>query len=261
MQLRVGVALVVVACAGLARAEPDAFVAPSLIERVAAPYPAEALRAGLSGTVVLELDVDDKGAVGNVSVKTPAGHGFDEAATAAVQKFRFAPATSGGAPVAAHVTYAYTFKLRTQVAPKAAAKATLRGGVFLKGTRAPLADGSVIAVAGLVQERTTVDGKGQFTLTLGPGKWHVIVSGQKARRFETDETLAADQVVNVRYWIEPSQYNRYESTVRADPNREEISRQTLTTEELMKMPGTMGDRCAPSRTCPAWRARRSTRGC
>ena len=45
----------------------------------------------------------------------------------------------------------------------------------------------------------------------------------------------------MHYWIEPSQYARYESTVRADLNREEISRQTLTTEELVKMPGTMGD--------------------
>ena len=117
MHVRVGVALVVVAWAGLARAEPDAFVAPSLTERVEAPYPAEALRAGLSGTAVLEFDVDDKGAVGNVSVKTPAGHGFDEAATAAVRKFRFAPATSGGVPVAAHVIYAYTFVLRTQGVP------------------------------------------------------------------------------------------------------------------------------------------------
>jgi outer membrane receptor protein involved in Fe transport len=125
--------------------------------------------------------------------------------------------------------------------PAPTAKATLRGGAYLKGTRAPLADGTVIVIHGLLQERATVGADGQFTLALGPGKWHVVVSGPKARRFETEETLAAGQTLSVRYWVEPSQYGRYESTVRADPNREEISRQTLTTEELVKMPGTMGD--------------------
>src|SRR5207253_107198 len=63
----------------------------------------------------------------------------------------------------------------------------------------------------------------------------------KAKRFEADETIHERQVVTVKYWVEPSQYARYESTVRADVNREEISRQTLSTEELAKMPGTMGD--------------------
>src|SRR6185437_10947346 len=96
-------------------------------------------------------------------------------------------------------------------------------------------------VAGLLQERATVDAHGRFELTLSPGQWHVVVNAPNARRIEVDETLAANQALTVTYWIEPSQYSRYETTVRADPNREEISRQTLTTEELTKMPGTMGD--------------------
>src|SRR5262245_52326504 len=64
---------------------PDAprFTPPVLVNRVAAEYPREALAADLEGTVVLEFTVDDKGAVGDVVVKTPAGHGFDEAAVAA----------------------------------------------------------------------------------------------------------------------------------------------------------------------------------
>jgi hypothetical protein len=120
-------------------------------------------------------------------------------------------------------------------------KSTLRGGVFVKGTRAPLADAIVIAVAGELQERATVDAGGHFELTLAPGNWHLVINAPKVRRFEIDETLAPSQLLTVTYWIDPSQSTRYESTVRADLNREEISRQTLTTEELVKMPGTMGD--------------------
>src|SRR4051812_47635856 len=75
------------------------FVAPALREGVAAEYPKEAREADLEGTVILEFPVDDKGAVGEIVVKTPAGHGFDEAAVAAVRRFVFAPALADGTPV------------------------------------------------------------------------------------------------------------------------------------------------------------------
>ena len=130
---------------------------------------------------------------------------------------------------------------RAQPRTPPVSKSTLRGGVFVKGTRAPLADGIVIAVAGELQERATIDAGGHFELTLAPGTWHLVINAPKALRFEVDETLAPSQLLTVTYWIDPSQSTRYESTVRADLNREEISRQTLTTEELVKMPGTMGD--------------------
>src|SRR5688572_6263068 len=56
------------------------FTPPALKTRVSAEYPKEALDAGIEGTVILEFTVDEKGEVGEVQVKTPAGHGFDEAA-------------------------------------------------------------------------------------------------------------------------------------------------------------------------------------
>src|SRR4030095_1799504 len=101
----------------------------------------------LSGTVVLEFDVDEKGRVGNVTVKQPAGHGFDEAAAAAVRQFQFAPAMNDRTPGPARVTYAYKFVLRHVAVPRKLPPDTvwLQGGVFLRGTRAPLAGGRVIA--------------------------------------------------------------------------------------------------------------------
>ncbi|MFI5289874.1 MAG: TonB-dependent receptor domain-containing protein, partial [Polyangia bacterium] len=222
------------------------------MKRSSAAYPKEALAKGLSGTVVLEFDVDEKGAVANVTVKTGAGHGFDEAAKAAVAQFVFQPARHDGAPVPSHVTYAYKFVLKTAPAPakkKRDETVRLKGGVYLRGTRAPVAGGKVIAVPKETPAKgeptsysSRIDDAGQFALKgLPPGRYHIVVNGPKADRFETDETLGKDQVVTVHYFIRPSQYTRYESTVHGDLNREEISRQTLTTEELVKMPGTMGD--------------------
>src|SRR6185369_6878772 len=95
-----------------------------------AEYPKEALDAGLEGTVILEFTVDEKGEVGEVLVKTPAGHGFDEAAVAAVKQFRFTPAENDGSPVPARVTYAYKFVLKrvTRTVPASEARARTDAG-------------------------------------------------------------------------------------------------------------------------------------
>jgi TonB family protein len=139
--------------------EQPVFTPPKLVQRVSAPYPPEALALGVSGTVVLEFDVDEKGAVRDVKVKQGAGHGFDEAATQAVQQFRFTPGKSGETPVTAHVTYAYKFVLKTVSKPKPVAKTEevvrLKGQVQLRGTRTALAGGKVIAVAKEVGPRSS----------------------------------------------------------------------------------------------------------
>jgi TonB family protein len=247
------VALTALAAAPLCADEPR-LTPPSLKQRVAAPYPPEALAAGLSGTVVLELDVDENGKVGNVTITQEAGHGFDEAALAAVKQFEFTPALEGGRPIPSRVTYAYKFLLeQKRVAPSPSPapdqRVRLKGGVYLKGTRAPVAGGKLIAVAlnasktGGATFEATLDDRGAFALRgLPPGKYKIVVVAPAARRFEHDETLGEKEALTVHYFIEPSQYTpRYESTVRADPNREEISRVQLTTEELLKIPGTGGD--------------------
>jgi TonB family protein len=233
-------------------APPSAFIPPQLVERALAPYPAQALAEKRSGTVVLEFDVDEQGAVSHVAVKTPAGHGFDEAALQAVRRFTWKPARHQGQPVAAHVTYAYRFVYReapvTRPAPPRSDVVRLRGGLYLRGTRAPVEghvivqpkDGAKRGLSELYEADSEPDG--HFAVRgLSPGRYHLVITGAKVKRFETDELIGAGEALTVNYFLEPSQYGRYESTVRADINREEIARQTLTTEELVKMPGTAGD--------------------
>ena len=136
----------------------------------------------------------------------------------------------------------------------ARASVRLRGTTLLRGTRAPLDHGTVIAIAedewkrsGLQAEHpltATTDERGVFELTgLRTGRWHLIVIAAQATRFETDETFAARELVTVKYYLEPIAYSQstFRSTVRADVNKEELSRVTLRTEELMKLPGSFGD--------------------
>jgi TonB family protein len=103
-----GAAAAVVAFASAAAAS-DAILPPVLRSRADAVYPPEALREHLAATVGLELVVTAEGTVADAHVTAPAGHGFDEAALAAVRRFAFEPARRNGAPIPSTVQLAYDF--------------------------------------------------------------------------------------------------------------------------------------------------------
>jgi TonB family protein len=238
---------------------------PRVLQRVDAVYPAEAQREGRSGTVLLDLELDAEGTITSIAVKESAGHGFDEAAIEALRRFRFAPATLDGKPVPARVTYSYKFVLKTVESSRPPVelpdlRVRLRGGIYLRGTRTPLSDATVTVIPEAIwkasrlpgparqeirpEDRVQVetDSAGAFEVSgISPGRHHLVVTAPNARRFEIEETIGDRDILTVNYYLEPNDYTRYESTVRADPNREEISRISLKTEELMKIPGSFGD--------------------
>src|ERR1035438_8677493 len=90
---------------------------PSLKDHPDAAYPPDALRDRLEGSVGLELTVDANGAVVDARVTQPAGHGFDEAALAAVKQWTFEPAKNNGHPMRATVQLALPFQLPSPTAP------------------------------------------------------------------------------------------------------------------------------------------------
>ena len=92
-------------------ADRDAVSPPSLKAHPEAVYPPDALRDRIEGSVGLEVTIDESGAVVDARVTQPAGHGFDEAALAAVRQWTFEPAKSSGRPVRAIVELALPFVL------------------------------------------------------------------------------------------------------------------------------------------------------
>ena len=92
-------------------ADADAVTAPSLKSHGDPVYPPEALRDRIEGSVGLEITLDETGAVVDARVTEPAGHGFDEAAVAAVRQWTFEPARKNGAPARATVHLALPFQL------------------------------------------------------------------------------------------------------------------------------------------------------
>jgi protein TonB len=75
------------------------------------PYPDEARRANIEGTVRLRIVVDNEGRVVDVQVLNGPGYGLNEAAREALKKFKFRAAIKGGEAVSTTVVYNYTFQL------------------------------------------------------------------------------------------------------------------------------------------------------
>lgn len=87
---------------------------PKVLREVKPQYTADAMRAKVQGTVLLECVVNADGTVGSVEVVKSLDRtfGLDTEAVKAARQWRFAPGTRFGEPVAVLVTIELTFTLR-----------------------------------------------------------------------------------------------------------------------------------------------------
>lgn len=84
---------------------------PRVKKRVEPDYPKGAAALGLEATVIVEVVIDTTGIISKVTPLRPAGRGFDEAAIACVNKWRFHPAQKDGQPVAVVASIEVNFRL------------------------------------------------------------------------------------------------------------------------------------------------------
>jgi periplasmic protein TonB len=84
---------------------------PSLIFKVEPEYSEEARKAKFQGTVLLYVEVDEKGLPRNIRVIRPLGLGLDQKAIEAVEKWKFSPGKKDGKPVAVQAQIEVNFRL------------------------------------------------------------------------------------------------------------------------------------------------------
>ncbi|MFP2932886.1 TonB-dependent receptor domain-containing protein, partial [Pyxidicoccus sp. 3LG] len=116
----------------------------------------------------------------------------------------------------------------------------IQGEVRARGTRRPLADATLF-LDGSAEPSGTVDAEGRFTLEVTPGthKVEVRAPGHQPSTFE--EKVTEGQALEVVYRLQPGQVNPYETVVRDDRPRTEVTRISLHEQEIREVPGTMGD--------------------
>ena len=84
---------------------------PQLLQAPPPQYPRDALRAGISGEVVIRIDVDADGVPASLEIlRSSRNRSLDRAAMQAVRYWRFRPAMRDGVPVAATVQQTVTFQ-------------------------------------------------------------------------------------------------------------------------------------------------------
>lgn len=252
---------------------------PAVERFVEAIYPAAALRDRIAANVALELDISAEGTVDDITVvrsstiaevlsattaatlgvvrsSTIVDYGFVAAATTAVAQMTFSPAEAGGVPVPVRIGYTYNFALPPPPAPPVTTTATtapaapgivnFEGTLRERGTRSFVAGAVVTVFRGEGQEASgfeaVTDERGRFVFyDLKPGKWKLLAEAAGYYPLRTAETIVGGQVTEATYYIERGSYNPYEVIVEADRVKKEVNRRTLTSAEIVKVPGTLGD--------------------
>ena len=215
---------------------------PKLVEFVEAPYPESEKAAGKMASVVLQIAITDKGTVEDVAVITSAGLAFDQAAEAAVAKFKFEPAEVDGKPAPVKITYRYDFTFKEE--PKQPV-VNYDGVVMNRFTKKPI-EGAKITVEGVGEATTDADGHFEFKeVPLGPIKVQIDAPGLTV--VSTDEKLEPLQKLSVKYSLEPKEQaadgeeSDLEVVVVAPRIKKEITTTEIKAEEGRRIPGTGGD--------------------
>lgn len=109
-------ALGVIVLSGGARADltpPTVEMSHAQILRMEPPsYPAIALKAGIEGEVVVDVQVDTDGKTKNVRVVRSSSSSLEQAVIASVMEAEFVPATMPSGKVTSWVQIPFTFKKR-----------------------------------------------------------------------------------------------------------------------------------------------------
>ena len=231
--------------------KPVVVTPPKLKKFVEATYPTEAYTQGLSGTVELEVVIGIDGKVKRATVVQTAGHGFDEAAVAAVQQFEFEPATRGGQPMASKARYPYVFELKQEApaseapAPEVVKNGRFEGRVLAIESDEPLVNVEILLVPEGSDEakRATTYKDGRFLFPeLTPGTYMVRVQllGREPR--EQKEFIRSELATTVTYRLqEPPDPEAFGAVARIPPPPREVTRRTISKEQLTRIPGTRGD--------------------
>jgi len=217
---------------------------PKLVTFVNADLPeSERGRADRSPvTVVLRLDLSERGDVTAAEIATSAGAAFDASALGAARKLTFEPAEIDGKPSKIRILYRYTFTFPEE-APKTA---TFRGTVRSRAGGAPLARVTITLEDGRTVD---TDAAGRFAFEgLAPGAHTVTLSGERLTPVRTEETLTAGKALDATYDVELAEEkgaappsDDLEIVVTAPALEKRAVSTEIKADEGRRLPGTQGD--------------------
>jgi len=252
-------------------AAPPLEKVPALTSFVKAIYPPALLRQGITGTVTLQLLVNERGTIDSVVVTKGLTPSLDSAVAKAAAAFVFSPAIAGGKPVPVLITYDYHITLADEIR-KIDTVVNFSGRVVERGTRAPIpgamafvsildttADSTIKipwsvylrkigSLPGQHLEGTDVaaltDSLGYFSFKSLPiGKIMISIAAPGCQVFREYQIIKPGKALEVTYRLERVSFaTDYNIVVQGQKNDvEEVSERTLTQNEVQMIPGFNGD--------------------
>ncbi len=243
---------------------------PVLTGFVKAVYPPELLKQGITGTVTLELLVNERGTIDSVVVTRGLAPALDSAVAKAAAAFVFTPAMAGGKPVPVLITYDYRITLADEIR-KIDTVVNFSGRVVERGTRAPI-PGEMVFVTVLdtaadsaiklpwsvflhkigtlpgqhlegTDIATLTDSLGYFSFKSLPlGKILVSIAAPGCQVFHEYHLIRRGKAIEVVYRLERTSFSDYNIVVHGQKEQEEeVSERTLTQNEVQMVPGFGGD--------------------
>ena len=206
-------------------------------------YPEAAIAEGLSGSVLMAIDIAADGSVVAVEVIEADREDFAEAAIDNARSFVFEPARlADGTAIDSRIEYRTVFQAE-KVAP-----ISVSGQVREAGPRIPLKRARIV-VASPNGERVIADtdDEGRFRIAgLSPGPWVASVSaaGHVTETFDfvaVEGKVATVSAYLVRDEVRTGQVADDEIVVVAAAPETEVTERTLTAEEVRYLPGSGGD--------------------
>jgi len=241
-------------------AAPTLSKLPVLSKFVEAEYPEELRKQKIEGVVTVYIDLDENGIVKDVGLIKSDNELFTMPAIDAIKKFEFSPAEYQNKKVPVRITYQYNFviKDKEEATKKEIEKAkkektaiiekvdydSVKGTVVGYGNREPLSYISVRLIDKNKQEFETVtDDYGNFLFkNLKDGKYRLVVDPKDHYLgYETSEDVKKGELVKIKISLPQDLLNPYELTVRKKRAKKEVTKEVISVEEIMKIPGTNGD--------------------
>ena len=222
----------------------EAFFKPPSPRFIPPPvYPEAAIAKGLSGSVLMAIDIAADGSVVAVEVIEADREDFAQAAIDNARSFVFEPARlADGTAIDSRIEYRTVFQAE-KVAP-----ISVSGQVREAGPRIPLKRARIV-VASPNGERVIADtdDEGRFRIAgLSPGPWVASVSaaGHVTETFDFEAVegkVATVSAYLVRDEVRTGQVADDEIVVVAAAPETEVTERTLTAEEVRYLPGSGGD--------------------
>ena len=222
-----------------AQAEPYLARPPEIVSRRDAVLPAGTVFPTPEVVVVLEIEVDEAGRVGEVRVTTGAGAPFDGAASDAARGFTFRP---GLLDTGEAVPVTVTYRMRIlEPPPPPPPPVTFRAQLLVRGTRTPLEGVPVAAKVGdetLAQGQT--DAEGWFTLEVPAATFTIVAVPTGHQRLDVMVEAEPGEEREERFYLEEETAG-LAIVVRAEPIRREVTKRVISRELVQTLPGTAGD--------------------